>query len=105
MGSMGEEKNQDIVLNCPCCGARLTVDTQLRKVIAHDAPRKHAPAIDLDRATELLKEEEARRDALFNQSAEEMKTRSQVLDRKFEAALEKSKDEPITRPTRDIDLD
>jgi hypothetical protein len=28
-----------------------------------------------------------------------------VLERKFAAALEKTKDEPITRPTRDIDLD
>lgn len=102
---MGEEKTSDIVVNCPCCGARLTVDPGLRKVIAHEAPRKPVHAVDLDRAADLLKEEEARRDALFNQSAEEMKTRSQVLERKFAAALEKSKDEPITKPTHDIDLD
>ncbi len=81
------------------------MDPELRKVIAHEAARKQPPAVDLDRAAELLKEQEARREALFQQSAEEMKTHAQVLERKFEAALEKSKDEPITRPTRDIDLD
>ncbi len=81
------------------------MDPELRKVIAHDTPRKQAPTVDLDRAAELLREGEARREALFQQSAEEMKTHAQVLERKFEAALEKSKDEPITRPTRDIDLD
>ncbi|MBZ5537273.1 MAG: hypothetical protein LAO31_15065 [Acidobacteriia bacterium] len=102
---MEEKKQTSFVVACPCCGARLDVDQQLGKVIAHEAPHKKAPAVDLDRAAELLKAEEARRDALFNQSAEEMKTHAQLLERKFAAALEKTKDEPNVKPIRDIDLD
>jgi uncharacterized membrane protein YccC len=102
---MSEGESQDFIVNCPCCGARLTIDRGLQQVIAHNAPRKPTVPVDLERAQELLKEEQERRDALFNQSAEEMKTHAQVLERKFAAALEKTKDEPITRPTRDIDLD
>ena len=42
---------------------------------------------------------------LFRQTAEAEKIKSQLLERKFEEALAKSKDEPLVPPTRDIDLD
>ncbi len=90
---------------CPCCGARLTLDATLAKVIAHEPPARRAKAPDLGRVRELLEKEEAQREALFRRSAEEEKVKSQVLERKFEEALKKTKDEPITPPTRDIDLD
>jgi predicted amidophosphoribosyltransferase len=90
---------------CPCCGTRLTLDAELGKVIAHEAPAKHAKAPDLARATDLLEKEKARREALFQQSTDEEKVKSQVLERKFEESLQKAKHEPVTRPTRDIDLD
>jgi hypothetical protein len=102
---MEEKEAGSFKVECPCCGARLDVDPQLGKVIAHEKPAKKAATVDLDRAAELLKAEEARRDALFNQSAEEMKTHAQLLERKFAAALEKTKDQPNIKPIRDIDLD
>jgi hypothetical protein len=61
--------------------------------------------LDLDQAAALLKEQAARREAIFRQSSEDVKIQSQLLERKFEAALEKNKDAPVTKPTRDIDLD
>ena len=90
---------------CPCCGARLTIDAELGKVIAHEPPPKQSMAPDFDHATQLLEKEMARRESLFNQSAADEKVKSKLLDRKFEEGLKKSKDEPITRPMRDIDLD
>ncbi len=102
--SMNEKKSANLEVRCPCCGAHLSVDVELGKVIAHKAQKK-PPSIDLDRAAELLKAQEAHREELFAQSAEDMKTRSQLLERKFEAALEKTKDQPDTKPIRDIDLD
>ena len=103
---MAGRKTSDILIQCPCCGASLTIDGKLGKVVAHEAPPNHGgKVLDLDRAGALLREQAARREALFRQSAEDLKTKSQVLERKFEAALEKSKDEPISKPTRDIDLD
>ena len=103
---MAKTKENDIRVTCPCCGARLTIDPQLRQVISHEAPPpQRGLSPDLDRAAALLREQAAKREALFNQSAQDLKTKSQVLDRKFQEALGKSKDEPVTKPTRDIDLD
>jgi hypothetical protein len=102
---MAQPKSGDMSVECPCCGARLTIDGKLRKVVSYDAPPPKRSTVDLDQAAALLKEQAARREAIFKQSAEDMKIQSQVLQRKFEAALEKSKDEPISKPTRDIDLD
>jgi hypothetical protein len=101
---MAKGKTQDLQVVCPCCNARLTIDPQLGKVIGHEAPPKTSNAPDLDRAAALLKEQAARREALFQQSTENEKIKSQLLDRMFETALEKSKDEPVEKPTRDIDL-
>lgn len=98
-------KDANLEVACPCCGARLKIDTALAQVIAHESPPKQSKAPDLDRAAKILQEEAARREALFKQSAEEEKTKAQLLDRKFREALEKSKGEPVTRPLRDIDLD
>jgi hypothetical protein len=103
---MAKIKTNDVQVTCPCCGARLTIDVQLRQVVAQEAPPpQRGLSPDLDRAAALLREQAAKREALFNQSAQDLKTKSQVLDRKFEEALGKSKECPITKPTRDIDLD
>jgi hypothetical protein len=102
---MAQPKNNNISIECPCCGARLTIDDALRKVVSFDVPPPKRSGLDLDHAATLLKEQEARREAIFKQSNEDLKIQSQLLNRKFEAALEKSKDEPIRKPTRDIDLD
>jgi hypothetical protein len=102
---MAQPKNPDISVECPCCGARLTIDEKLHKIISYDAPPPKRNTLDLDQAAALLKEQAARREAIFKQSSEDVKIQSQVLERKFAAALEKSKDEPIKKPTRDIDLD
>lgn len=102
---MSRYDNTNIEVTCPCCGAKLTVDSELGKVIAHQPPPKTSHAPDFDRASELLEKEKARRELIFNQSAEDEKGKSRLLERKFEEALKKTKDEPVTRPLRDIDLD
>jgi len=102
---MGRPSKSAVEVFCPCCGARLTVDAELGKVLRHTAPPKHAQAPDLEHAAQLLEKEKSRREALFKQSTEETKIKSQLLERKFEEALKHTKDEPITPPTRDIDLD
>jgi hypothetical protein len=90
---------------CPCCGAALTIDRALGKMISHHAPPRRANAPDLGQATQVLEKEARRREALFERSADTERVKTQLLDRKFEEALKKSKDEPATRPLRDIDLD
>jgi predicted amidophosphoribosyltransferase len=102
---MSPREKSALEVTCPCCGARLKVDAELGKVVHHTPPPRHAKAPDIDHASQLLEKEKARREALFQQSSEDTKTKSQLLERKFEEALKQTKDEPVTRPTRDIDLD
>jgi len=92
-------------LSCPHCGARLEIDTELGKVLLYEAPPKAAKAPDLDHASQFLKKEAERRESLFKQSAEEEKMKSELLERRFREAFEKTKDEPAEPPLKEIDLD
>ena len=102
---MAEKKNNSIHVECPCCGANLTIDSALGKVVSHEAPPPKRNTLDLDHAAALLREQAARREAIFKQSSADVKIQSQLLERKFEEALEKNKGVPVSKPTRDIDLD
>ena len=96
--------SSELEVECPCCGASLTVDTHLKRVVSHQEPvREDRP--ELDEAQRILAEEKARREALFEQSVHDEKGRSQALSKRFEEALKQAHKEPIERPTRDFDLD
>lgn len=94
----------ELEIACPCCQAILVIDTNLGRVISHREPdRGNKP--ELSEAQRILADEAARREAVFQQSVESEKTRGDALSRRFEEALRQARDEPITRPTRDFDLD
>ena len=89
---------------CPCCQSTLVVDINLGRVVGHKEPdRGNKP--ELSEAQRILAEEAARRESLFQQSVESEKTRGDALSKRFEEALRQARDEPVTRPTRDFDLD
>jgi hypothetical protein len=89
---------------CPCCSATLVIDTNLKRVIRHvEPPSANRP--ELDNAHKILADEAARRESLFQQSFAAEKNRGDALSKRFEEALRQAKDEPITKPTRDFDLD
>ena len=46
-----------------------------------------------------------RREALFQKSVADEKGRGDALSKRFEEALKQAHQEPITKPTRDFDLD
>jgi hypothetical protein len=72
--------------------------------VAHQEPvREDRP--DLDRASQLLAEEQARREAIFQQSVQAEKSRGDALSKRFEEALRQARDEPVTKPKREFDLD
>ena len=94
----------EIQVTCPCCQATLVVDTNLRRIVRHEEPvRGDKP--ELSEAHRLLAEEAARREDLFQQSVAAERTRGDALSKRFEEALRQAKEEPITKPTRDFDLD
>jgi hypothetical protein len=89
---------------CPCCNAVLVIDTNLGRVISHkEHERGDKP--ELTEAARILAAEAARREALFEQSVQAEKGRGDALARRFEEALRQAKDEPVTKPLRDFDLD
>jgi hypothetical protein len=89
---------------CPCCSSMLVIDANLRRVVRHaEPPRSDVP--ELSHAERILEEAAARREALFAQSFESERTRDDALTRRFEEALKQAGTEPVTKPTRDFDLD
>lgn len=89
---------------CPCCQTTLVIDLNLGRLVSHHEPeRGNKP--ELSDAHRLLAEEAQRRDAIFEQSVNNEKTRGDALSRRFEEALKQANQEPITKPTRDFDLD
>jgi Zn-finger nucleic acid-binding protein len=94
----------EIEVLCPCCDARLVVDTNLGRVVSHQEPVRGTRP-ELSEADRILAEEAARREALFEQSVQAEKTRGDALSRRFEEALRQAKDEPVTKPLRNFDLD
>ena len=102
---MARKNNGNISVECPDCGTRLIIDPQLGKVLRHEAPPPKRSSMDLGEAAALLREQAEKREAIFRQSAEDLKTHSQLLERKFEESLSQNRARPVTRPTRDFDLD
>ncbi len=94
----------EIEVTCPCCQAALVIDSNLGRVVSHkELERGNKP--ELGDAHRILAEEAARREAAFEQSVNSEKTRGDALSRRFEEALRQAHKEPITKPTRDFDLD
>ena len=94
----------ELEILCPCCQSTLVIDLNLGRVVSHSEPdRGNKP--ELSDAQRILAEEAARREAIFQQSVDAEKTRGDALSRRFEEALKQARQEPITKPTRDFDLD
>jgi hypothetical protein len=102
---MSPPEELDLEVICPCCRARLKIDKALGRVISHEPPPRHHRSTDLGRAGDLLEKQAERREAHFRESAAEQKIKSDLLTRKFEEALKKTRDEPVKPGLRDIDLD
>ena len=89
---------------CPCCGATLIVDLNLGRVVAHREVGSGLN-IELSDAQKILAEQKERRDAAFDQSVTAERTRGDALSKRFEEALKQAKEEPVSKPLRDFDLD
>jgi len=80
------------------------IDEGLKRVVRHVEPER-ADRPKLDEAHQILADAKARRDALFDQAVQSERTRGDALSKRFEEALKQAKQEPITKPERDFDLD
>ena len=94
----------EIEVTCPCCQTTLVVDTNLGRVVSHKEPER-SDKPELDEAQRIVAEQAARREAIFQQSVAAEKMRGDALSKRFEEALRQARDEPVTKPVRDFDLD
>lgn len=94
----------ELEITCPCCQSTLVIDVNLGRVVSHAEPER-GPRPELSQAQRIIAEEAARREAIFEQSVSAEKGRGDALSRRFEEALRQANNEPVTKPTRDFDLD
>ncbi len=92
-------------LGCPCCGAVLKVDPVTQAVIAHTAPVKPKTFADLEEAARVMREQDSRKESLFQQSVQAEKNKADLLEKKFQEAMKRAKETPDTPRIRDFDLD
>jgi hypothetical protein len=102
---MSQEPQEPFEVLCPCCQAKLRVDPEMRAVLSHELPPEERSVKDLTDAVKGLKAEAAQRQARFEESLKLQKGKKDLLDKKFQDALKRTKDVPLSKPIRDIDLD
>jgi hypothetical protein len=102
---MAKKPADTVEVLCPCCHAKLKVDPALAVVIAHEAPPRVVPDVNLSDADRILEKQAAAREDKFRLSWEAEKKKEDVLSRKFDEALKKAKEGPAEKPIRDIDID
>jgi hypothetical protein len=94
----------ELEVACPCCQTVLVIDMNLGRVVSQKEPdRGNKP--ELSNAQGILAAEAARREAIFQQSVDSEKGRGDALSKRFDEALRQAKEEPVTKPMRDFDLD
>ncbi len=94
----------EIEVTCPCCHSTLVIDTNLGRVVGHKEPER-GDKPELSEAQRIIAEQAARREAIFQQSVDAEKTRGDALSKRFEEALRQAREEPVSKPLRDFDLD
>jgi uncharacterized Zn finger protein (UPF0148 family) len=91
---------------CPCCGATLKIDSEVKAVIAHTPKAVPKTFEDMEAAARAMKEQDSRKESIFRQSVEAQKHQADLLEKKFQEALKRAKEAPDTgKPLRDFDLD
>jgi hypothetical protein len=94
----------EIEVTCPCCQSTLVIDLNLGRVVGHkEVENPNKP--ELSEAHRIVAEQAARREAAFEDSVNAERTRGDALSKRFEEALRQAREEPITKPTRDFDLE
>ena len=92
-------------VGCPCCHALIKVDPETRAVIAHTPAVRPKTFNDFEEAARAMRDQDTRRESLFQQSVEAEKQKASLMEKKFQEAVKRAKETPDTgKPLRDIDL-
>jgi hypothetical protein len=92
-----------LIVECPCCATKLTLDRDTGDVLAEERPRVD-PTKTFEKAMNEVRAGAEKREDAFTKAAERTRRLGDLLEKKFEEASKKaSKDEtPFKNP---LDLD
>jgi hypothetical protein len=103
---MAKDDGNLFEVKCPCCGAILQIDPEMKLVLHHRDPEKKPVIEDLHTAVQQLKGEASRRDEVFQKSFASHLSGEKIREKKFEELLKQAKeDQSGTPPPRPFDLD
>ncbi len=88
---------------CPCCGNRMTVDAASGEVLAEERPQPK-PVKSFEQAMSDVNSGAQKREEAFSKAADRTRNLQDRLDKKFEEARKKAKDDK-TPPPSIFDLD
>jgi hypothetical protein len=102
----GNQQREIFEVACPDCGAMLKIDSETRSIISHTAAPRKKTFEDLETAAKAMRESNERAESIFRQSVDAQRNSANLLEKKFEEALRKAKENPDTgKPLREFDLD
>ncbi len=103
---MAKPLSEIFEVGCPCCGAVLKIDPATHALISHVAPIKPKMFSDFEAAAKAMRDQEGRKESIFQQAVAAEKNKADVLEKKFQEAVKKAKESPEQGPMiRDFDLD
>jgi hypothetical protein len=91
-------KSVQFEVECPCCGATLKIDPEVKAIISHREKPVARTLEDISIGVEKLKGAGQRREEAFQKSFEQMKSSKDVLARKFDELLKQAKEDDPTKP-------
>jgi flagellar basal body P-ring protein FlgI len=97
-----EEKK--IKVECPCCEAKLLIDSRTGEVLWHEIKEKHKESHSLGEMIKKLDVHRKETEERFERERQALKERPRILEEKVKEAMKRvDKDGPP--PVRPIDLD
>ena len=89
---------------CPCCETRLVADTETGEILSEERPKKNLEKSFTD-AVSRVRSGENRREEAFSKAFERTQKQDSLLEKKFEEARKKARDDPDEKPFNPMDYD
>lgn len=93
-----------IEITCPCCQTRLVADTDTGEILAEERPKKDIEKSFSD-AVSQVRSGQSRREEAFSKAFERTQKLDSLLEKKFEEARKKAKENPDEKPINPLDYD
>jgi uncharacterized Zn finger protein (UPF0148 family) len=92
-------------VTCPHCQALLELDGDTQVIIGSKPQEKPRSTTSLEDRLQALSKEKADAQARMEEAMRVEKAGAAIREEKFRKLLEEAKDQPVTKPIRDVDLD